>query len=162
MNVHRLHVISMTGFLLLPGVWASAQGHGLFDVRPPSRPAITLAGVQVTITAEDCRRILRQSAEGDAAYLPGVDARGRKVEPADLPGSRAAAAAALPERIVIDLETPLGAVAPNAPSGLERSKVGVGWVSVGTVDGDVRLNDQPVGERVLGLVREACRRAGVV
>ncbi|MCW5752597.1 MAG: hypothetical protein KIT81_15780 [Alphaproteobacteria bacterium] len=159
MNAQNLRVISMTGFLLVPGLWASGLGHGQFEARSASRVE---AGVQVTISAEDCRRILRQAAEGDAAYLPGVDVRGRKVAPADLPSSRAAGLTALPERIVIDLETPLGAVTAGPPAGLELSKVGVGEVSIGTLEGDVRLNDQPVGAHVLALVREACRRAGVV
>lgn len=43
--------------------------------------------VQVTIAKRDCARLVRHSPSADVAYQPGVDAKGRKVAPADVPGS---------------------------------------------------------------------------
>lgn len=40
----------------------------------------------VTVTREDCSRLVRHQPVADATYQPGVDVRGRKVAPADLDG----------------------------------------------------------------------------
>lgn len=41
----------------------------------------------VSITRQDCSRLIRHQPAPDVAYQPGVDAYGREVAPADLPGS---------------------------------------------------------------------------
>lgn len=45
--------------------------------------------VTVTVTRQDCARLVRHMPSADVAYQPGVDVKGRKVAPADLPGSGA-------------------------------------------------------------------------
>ncbi len=41
---------------------------------------------QVRITGADCSRLVEHRASSDVAYRPGVDAKGRPVASADLPG----------------------------------------------------------------------------
>ena len=41
---------------------------------------------EVTITRADCARLVEHVPSADVAYQPGVDAYGRAVAPADLPG----------------------------------------------------------------------------
>lgn len=45
--------------------------------------------VRIVITKVDCSRLIRHTPSADVAYQPGVDARGRAVAPADVPGSGA-------------------------------------------------------------------------
>ncbi len=45
--------------------------------------------VRVTVTRQDCARLIRHTPSADVAYQPGVDVKGREVAPADLPGSGA-------------------------------------------------------------------------
>lgn len=43
--------------------------------------------VTIIVTAKDCARLLRHQPAADVAYQPGIGVKGRKVAPADLPGS---------------------------------------------------------------------------
>lgn len=80
-------------FLALPAaVWAQEQqGIG----RQP---------IRIVITKVDCSRLIRHVPAPDVAYQPGLDARGRAVAPADLPGS---GADALPNLLPEVLEFPI-------------------------------------------------------
>lgn len=60
--------------------------------------------VRIVITKLDCSRLIRHVPAADVAYQPGVDARGRAVAPADMPGS---GAGALPNLLPDVLEFPL-------------------------------------------------------
>lgn len=53
--------------------------------------------IRIEITKLDCSRLVRHHADEGVAYRPGEGARGKKVAPADLPGSGAAAMEVLPE-----------------------------------------------------------------
>ena len=54
----------------------------------PSFPAPQPKPSQVRISAADCRRAVAHQPRADVEYKPGVDARGRKVAPADLQGQQ--------------------------------------------------------------------------
>ena len=58
----------------------------------------------VTITANDCQRVVAHVAAADVEYRPGVDVRGRKVTPADLGGG---APIGLPDEIAFDIKLDL-------------------------------------------------------
>lgn len=60
--------------------------------------------VRIVITKVDCSRLVRHVPAADVAYQPGVDARGRAVAPADMPGS---GAQAIPNLLPDVLEFPI-------------------------------------------------------
>ncbi len=89
-----------------------------------------------------CRALVRHQPAPDVAYKPGVDAKGRPVAPADLPGSAGAMAAAAPIEIplTMDLARRMGVRLPNG--GLPTDTV-IGRM---TLDGGrLMLNGQPLG-----------------
>lgn len=55
----------------------------------------------VTVTREDCQRLVRHVPSADATYQPGVDVYGREVAPADLNGG---AQIVLPDTYSFDIE----------------------------------------------------------
>ncbi|MGE4279237.1 MAG: hypothetical protein AB7G62_06580 [Magnetospirillum sp.] len=60
--------------------------------------------VRITITKTDCSRLVRHVPADDVTYRPGEGVRGRRVAPADLPGS---GANAIPNLIPDVLEFPI-------------------------------------------------------
>lgn len=60
--------------------------------------------VRIVITKLDCSRLIRHVPAADVAYKPGVDAKGRVVAPADVPGS---GAEAIPNLLPDVLEFPV-------------------------------------------------------
>jgi hypothetical protein len=54
-------------------------------------PAAAVAAEKTTvrITGADCARLVEHRPSADVAYKPGIDVRGRKVAPADVPASPA-------------------------------------------------------------------------
>lgn len=89
-----------------------------------------------------CRAMVRHQPAPDVAYKPGVDAKGRPVAPADLPGSAGAMAATSPIDIplTIDLARRMGVKLPGG--GLPTETV-IGRM---TLDGGrLLLNGQPLG-----------------
>lgn len=77
--------------------------------------------VRIVITKLDCSRLIRHTPSADVAYQPGVDANGRAVVPADIPGS---GADALPNLVPDVLEFPLiiNPVAYGARNQAQRDK----------------------------------------
>ncbi len=62
----------------------------------------------VTITGADCARLVEYVASPDVAYQPGVDAYGRAVAPADLPGGpNGGAQIQVPETLSISIDIDL-------------------------------------------------------
>ena len=63
---------------------------------------------EVTITRADCARLVEHVPSPDVAYRPGVDAYGRAVAPADLPGgSSGGTPIQVPETLHIPIEIDL-------------------------------------------------------
>ncbi|MGE5476940.1 MAG: hypothetical protein ACM3Q1_09820 [Bacteroidales bacterium] len=60
--------------------------------------------VRIVITKLDCSRLIRHVPAADVAYQPGMDAKGRAVAPADIPGS---GADAIPNLVPDVIEFPL-------------------------------------------------------
>lgn len=60
--------------------------------------------IRIVITKLDCSRLIRHVPAADVAYKPGVDAKGRAVAPADIPGS---GADAIPNLLPDVLEFPV-------------------------------------------------------
>ena len=74
--------------LVLPG-HASAQS-------APKKTAST-----VTLSKKDCQSVVQHTPAADVEYKPGTDVSGRKVAPADAPGS--ASPIKIPDEVNIDI-----------------------------------------------------------
>jgi len=113
----------------------------------------------VTMSRDDCRRLVQYHPDAGVAYRPGVDVHGKPVAPADL--ARADNGGA-PRQITIDLKIPLGQLAnANAPADLRRSYVNTGQVSIDLNDGSVTVNGKKLGAEGDAAVLDACRKAGI-
>ncbi|CAO3429860.1 hypothetical protein [Azospirillum doebereinerae] len=100
-------------------------------------PAVAQGRPAVDFSA--CQTLTRHRPAADVEYKPGVDARGRPVAPADLPGS----APAVPlDRFDIPVSGDLARVMGlNVPG--RDSNVQVGWLTLD--EGRLFFNGQPVG-----------------
>jgi hypothetical protein len=70
------------------------------------------AQTSFVISAEDCRLLARHTPDPGVEYQPGIDARGRKVVPADLGGRLPVH---VPETFIIDIDVYL-ADRPGIPA----------------------------------------------
>ncbi len=127
----------------------------------PFAPASAQDG-KVTITKSDCARLTRHNPRPDVAYQAGMDHKGRKVAPADMAGSGAAAMPNLmPEVLEIPLSiTPMSG-AGYASNGLGDSQSTLGSVKYDLAKGTFTLNGQPLGGTQQQELAEKCRGAGV-
>lgn len=145
----NLHLAALAAFLVVAGassdVWAQAQ-----------------EPLRITITKQDCIRLLKHNPRPDVAYQPGRDHKGREVAPADLPGS---GAAAMPNLIPDVLEIPLAVKTMSgkgyASHGLGDSQTTLGVVKYDLAKGTFTLNGQPLGADEQQELRVKCRGAGI-
>lgn len=107
----------------------------------------------VTISIEECRKLVRHQPSADVAYQPGVDVHGRPVAPADL-GS--GANVAIPEEVEILVEVELDETHGAAASGLYQPKAEFGKVVFR--DGRAWYNGQPLATGADNAVVAACKR----
>jgi hypothetical protein len=108
---------------------------------------------KTTITAVDCRKLVRHQPAPDVAYKPGVDVRGRKVAPADI---NDAPQIKVPETITFDAAVDLRRFGiPNA-SPLFQPNVGIGRVDV-QPDGRVFFNGERLGNPEVAALEEFCQ-----
>lgn len=96
----------------------------------------------VIISRSDCGRLAVHQPAPDVAYQPGVDARGRPVAPADLPGSNPPIA--MPDEIAIDITVEIQKrFGIPANSALFKPEARVGTIVV-KPDGSATFNGQPL------------------
>ncbi len=118
---------------------------------PVESGAADVKGSSVRVTKSECRRIAKHESTAD--YKPGVDARGKKVKGADLPGG---SPIKLPETISIDIGIDLD---KKYGLGSGGKYTGEGKVGTVTVKGDkVFFNGQPLDQRDQAAIAEACRK----
>lgn len=113
---------------------------------------------RLEVSRQDCARLVRAVPLGQAPaeYQPGVDVKGRRVAPADLPDSPNTQIK-LPETVTIDLGFNLFDKYGLGPGGLYK---GEGKLGVVSVKGDrVYFNDQQLGSADQSAVIDACRKA---
>ncbi len=111
---------------------------------------------EITITAQDCARLVEHVPDADATYRPGVDVRGRPVTPADLPG---APQIQVPESfsipITVDLASRLGI--PAGGDAEFTAEAMIGQVDV-TADGRAFFNGQPLQDEEARQLSILCQR----
>ena len=116
--------------------------------------ALPAAAQRVTIAAGDCARLVQHVPAPDVAYRPGVDARGRPVAPADLPGTTRIE---VPDPITFDVAVdlrPFG-LAPN--SLLFEPHVDLGRITIER-DGRAYFNGQPLQNADTDALAQYCRQ----
>lgn len=129
------------------------------QVKPGDSPLV------VSLDAADCRRLVAASdaaktshqPNADVTYRPGrdVDAGGRPIAPADLPGSNAA-------NVLGPITLPLNLTLSDLLGSARVPRVGVSEVNVARVSidplsGKVAFNGQPLEQRGEDAVTTACR-----
>lgn len=120
----RVLVLSAAASLALPAT-ALAQQQAEYGPQP----------VRIVITKVDCSRLIRHVPAPDVAFQPGVDARGRAVAPADMPGS---GANALPNLLPDVLEFPvtINPIAYGARNQAQREKAAAAQGVADTASGE--------------------------
>lgn len=140
---------------VIPAAWAADRGPN---------------PLTISISKQDCSRLIRHFPDLDVTYQPGVDARGRKVVPADLDP----VAADFARRVVPDvLEIPLTinpinyhknvqgtAVTSGLGKGFELTQSRIGTVKYDFRTNAFTYNDQPMLTDDQRELAEACLRRG--
>ncbi len=113
-------------------------------------PAVAATTTEVTVSKNDCRKIISYVPAPDVAYRPGVDAHGRKVVPADL--AARPDAFKLPDEITFNIGEDL---AKDFNSKYTGDAV-FGKVTVKR--GEVFWNGRSLGDESLNAIARACRK----
>lgn len=108
----------------------------------------------IRIPRADCARLVEHRSAPDVAYKPGVDVRGRKVAPADLPGSNAAIKAPKQVEIEISFNPLRGGVGSRFGS----SELVVGRVQFNLETGEATFNGQPLTDPEQAELARKCQR----
>ena len=124
----------------------------------------------ITVTTADCATLTRHMPAPDVAYKSGVDVHGKKVAPADLPGSNAIA---VPEivniPITIDLAARYGACILGfggasvrygipATSNLFKGEAYAGTARVRVSDGRAWFNGKPLSSNEAHALAQLCQK----
>lgn len=114
------------------------------------------AATEVMVRGDVCSGAVAHRPDAGVAYQPGVDAYGRRVAPADLPGG---GAIRIPDTIAIDITVELQKrFGLPADSRLFRPEARIGTLEVDR-DGTMRFDGAPVSAEERLVVEAACRRA---
>lgn len=109
---------------------------------------------EVTVTPRDCRRLVAHRPADDVAYKPGVDAYGRPVTPADLPGTRVIKT---PDKITFNLTyDALEKLGLTDASNLLSGEATIGEVSYDISSGRLEFNGEPLTDREIAVLATAC------
>lgn len=111
------------------------------------------AAQQTVVSKRDCQHLVHHVPAPDVAYRPGVDVRGRKVAPADLPGS----GLSLPREIDIPITIDFAERYGFDGKGVSAEKT-LGRVTVR--GGQAYWNGAPLGSADQARIAQACRQAG--
>lgn len=109
----------------------------------------------VEVTKKDCRRLVAHQPSADVVYQPGVDAYGRPVVPADLPGQ---VSIKTPDKITINLTIDiLERFGISGASKLYDAEAQIGKITYDINKGKMEFNGQPLTDPEIALLAEACR-----
>jgi hypothetical protein len=111
-------------------------------------------GAKLTVSREDCRKIIKHLPAPDVVYKPGVDAYGRKVLPADIGGGSTWQP---PESVTIDIDINLAEKYGVGAGGKFKGEAKIATVTVNTKTGEVTLDGKPVGDAAETAIAKACR-----
>jgi hypothetical protein len=110
----------------------------------------------ITVTTADCATLTRHMPAPDVAYKSGVDVHGKKVAPADLPGSNAIA---VPEIVNIPITIDLAArYGIPATSNLFKGEAYAGTARVRVSDGRAWFNGKPLSSNEAHALAQLCQK----
>ena len=113
---------------------------------------------EVTVSPKDCRRLVAHKPADDVTYKPGVDAYGRPVTPADLPGSQIIKA---PDKIIFNITyDALGKLGLTGSSSLLSGEATIGEVSYDISSGRMEFNGEPLTDPEIAVLASACKDLG--
>ena len=129
---------------------AQKGGEGAPEEAGEGQPEAT-----ITVTAEDCARLVEHVPAPDVAYVPGVDVHGNPVAGPDV-NDTSALLGAIPETFELNLAfTPSG-----LPASLGNSDIPVGTVKYDINSGKLTYNGVALGDAEAQAMAKACREAG--
>jgi hypothetical protein len=131
-----------------------------FVVTTLSVPGIAQNNSKVSISKNDCSRLVRHTPSADVAYKPGVDVRGRKVAGADVEGRNDIGSQLLPEVLEIPIQISPMAGKAYATNGLGDSQTTLGTVKYDMAKGTFTLNGKPLAGEDQQHLAEACAKRG--
>ena len=114
-------------------------------------PALAGDPVTVTISQKDCRRLALHTPAPDVAYKGGVDARGKKVAPADIGGQKPLR---LPDVLQFEVERELVDLPGETTGDLQA-----GTVRYNINSGRLTYNGQPLNDPMVETLVGRCRDA---
>lgn len=124
---------------------------GLAQAQAPetTEPTVT----QLSVSLNDCKRVVRHRAKDDVAYKPGVDVRGKAVKPADLQPLGAIKA---PDEIVIDFGLDLAGRYGFGGAALFDATAGIATIHYDIASGGLTFNGKPLLDEDVKAVERAC------
>jgi hypothetical protein len=132
----------------------AGSDRGTQDVpRPVAKPEFL-----IRMTKADCRRLIRRAEVPGPNYVPGVDAHGNPVAPAELPGAFTAREL-LPEEIAFELAfNPLSyAGNPDLAEIFRGAETSLGQVRYSLSSGALTLNGKRLNEATEAEILAFCR-----
>ncbi|WP_323795714.1 hypothetical protein [Nisaea sp.] len=105
----------------------------------------------IEISKEDCARLIAHQPSADVEYKPGVDAAGRPVVSADLPGSAIIEA---PTKIIIPLTLDVADLF-SLPEGV-AGEAGIGAIEYDIMSGRLEYNGQQLTDPQMAAISAAC------
>lgn len=118
-----------------------------------------LAGVvhEVSVSLEDCRRLVDHVPSADVAYQPGVDVDGNAVVPAEGPeGEQPLGRIQVPDEIVIDFGYDFAGAYGIPDTGLETATANILTVQYDLAAGALTVNGKPLKKADSRAVVKAC------
>jgi len=111
---------------------------------------------EVSVTAEDCKRLVKHKPSADVAFQPGIDADGNPVIPAHGPG-KDPGQIALPKTIVIDFGIDLAGKYGISGAGLQTATSKILTIEYDLGLGGLTVNGRPLGKDDSRAISKACK-----
>jgi len=136
-------------------VQASGEDGGLAAPSESPAAAIPPPKPKVAISTEDCRRLVEHIPMKGAEYQAGVDVRGKKVESADIGGTRKPS---LPAELTFDVGPDIRNYLAK-PGDLAEMQAKVGTLIYNMETGRLTFNGQPLSDPDQADMAAKCRQA---
>jgi len=133
---------------ILAGVPALAQD------MTPEKPRLPVT--EVSVSLEDCQRLVKHTPSADVAYKPGVDVNGKSVVPAHGDGP-APLEIALPKKIVIDFGIDLAGKYGIIGTGEQTATASLFPIEYDLGMGALTVNGKPLQRDDSRAIAKACK-----
>jgi len=110
---------------------------------------------QVTVSAEDCKRLLKHIPDADVAYKPGVDVHGKAVVPAE---TATDTPFKVPDEIVMDFSLDFAGSYGISGAGGAAAQADLFKIKYDIAQGVMTVNGQPLSKSDAQAVARACKQ----